>query len=166
MKYDQLTAEKLAAKVDVVTLERELPPKTPRSHHVVIKVDNISKTFVNGNQKVRVLLDIDLNFYAGEFAIIYGPSGCGKSTLLHSILGLEKPSRGKIFLRDVDLYRLSNDERANFRREKIGMVFQRSEWIKSISVLENTAYPLLLSGKTMIQAKKRALEVLEEVGVA
>jgi putative ABC transport system ATP-binding protein len=101
--------------------------------------------------------------YSGEFAIIYGPSGCGKSTLLHTILGLEQPTRGQVILREENLYTMPTDEQRKFRREKIGMVFQQSNWIKSLNVWENVAYPLWLSGMSKAESKERAMEVLGEV---
>jgi putative ABC transport system ATP-binding protein len=155
--------------VDIQQLEKTLSAKTKRSHHVVIHLDDVNKTFVTGQAKsvhIHVLKDISLKIYAGEFAIIYGPSGCGKSTLLHTILGLEPPSRGKVFLRDEDLYKFSSDDRTSFRREKVGMVFQQSNWIKALTVLENVMYPLWLSGYNDAHAKERAMIVLEEVGMS
>jgi len=145
---------------------RTLPEKKGRSHSVIVKVENLWKSFRLGQKKITVLKDIDLNFYSGEFAIIYGPSGCGKSTLLHSILGLEQPDRGKVYLRGKSLYHLSDDACALYRREKIGMVYQQSNWIKSLNVWENIAYPLYLQAYSCKRAKKKAIELLGLVGVS
>ena len=109
--------------------------------------------------------DINLSLYSGEFLIIYGPSGCGKSTFMHTILGLEKPSRGKVFLRGEEIFKMEDDKRTNYRRQKIGMVFQQANWIKSLSVWENVAYPLLISGYEDADAKERAFKVLKDVGM-
>lgn len=149
--------------IDISAIEAKLPPKIERSHHEVVKIRKISKNFPVGHTFVHILKGISATLYSGEFVIIYGPSGCGKSTLLHSILGLEPPTSGHIFLRNKDLYIMGNDERTNFRREKIGMVFQQSNWIKSLSVLENVAYPLFLSGYKYADALKKAKETLKEV---
>lgn len=149
--------------VDIEAIEKNLPPKKKRSHNVIIKLRGVKKSFKVGGRRVPVLKGIDLTFYSGEFAIVYGPSGCGKSTLLHTTLGLEKPSRGKVELRGENLYRLGDDERTNYRREKIGMVFQQSNWIKSMSVWENVAYPLNLAGHQFDQTRSLALEALTEV---
>jgi len=153
--------------IDVEALEKKLPPKTPRSHHVVVKVDKVGKSFPVGDSTVAVLHDVSLNLYAGEFAIISGPSGSGKSTLLHSILGLEPPSRGKVIMRDVDLYNdLDEQGRTRFRRDKVGVVFQQSNWIKSLSVIENVSYPLWLAGEKKSSARQTSMNWLEQVELA
>ena len=114
---------------------------------------------------MKILKDINLSLYSGEFVIIYGPSGCGKSTFMHTILGLEKPTRGKVFLRGEEIFKMEDDKRTNYRRQKIGMVFQQANWIKSLSVWENVAYPLLISGYEDADAKERAFKVLKDVGM-
>jgi len=151
--------------IDIAKVEARLPQKKKRSHHEVVRLKYVNKSFTTGINKTHVLKDIDLVLYSGEFVMIYGPSGCGKSTLLHTIIGLEPPDEGEVFLRGINLYQLSSDERANLRRQKIGMVFQQANWIKSLTVGENVAYPLWLSGMDEKAAKKRAVEVLEEVGM-
>lgn len=153
--------------IDVAAVEALLPAKTPRSHHVIIKVADVAKSFVVGNARVDVLKSIKLNLYSGEFAIVSGPSGSGKSTLLNAILGLEPPSQGRVEVRGVNLYQdLSENERTQFRREKIGVVFQQSNWIKSLDVVDNVSYPLWLTGASQQLATSRALESLEKVGMA
>jgi len=151
--------------IDIAAIEDKLPQKRPRSHHVLVKAEKLVKSFDIGGKPQRILKDIDLSLYSGEFVVVYGPSGCGKSTFLHTVLGLEKPTRGKVFLRGQDIYKMDNDERTNFRRQKIGMVFQQANWIKSLSVWENVAYPLLISGFGDVEAKARAFEVLKDVGI-
>jgi ABC-type lipoprotein export system ATPase subunit len=158
-------AKQLPAVIDIRALEARLPAKKKRSHHEVVKVSRVSKEFKVGTGKVAVLSHINLILYSGEFVIIYGPSGCGKSTFLHTILGLEAPTRGSVLLRGTDVYKMGSDERTSFRREKIGMVFQQANWIKSLNVWENIAYPLYLSGLDGKRAKTRSLEVLREVGM-
>ena len=159
---DQLPLES----IDIDSIEKSLPKKQPRSHHVVIKVKHVSKTFGSGLAQATVLKDIHLNLYSGEFAIISGPSGSGKSTLLHSILGLEPPTKGDIYVRKVNVYQeLTENQRTGFRREKIGVVFQQSNWIKSLNVLDNVSYPLWLAGEREAAARKRALESLASIGL-
>jgi len=151
--------------INIQEIEARLPPKKSRSHHSVIKLDRVYKSFPVGKQQIQVLKGLNLNLYSGEFVIVYGPSGCGKSTFLHTVLGLEPPSRGKVMLRGQNLYSLKPDERTNYRRKKIGMVFQQSNWIKSLSVWQNVAYPLWLDGWKESDAKVRAYQVLEEIGL-
>jgi putative ABC transport system ATP-binding protein len=152
--------------INIKAIEAKLPPKRGRSHHIAIELQHVFKSFTVSGKHIPVLKDVDLSFYSGEFAVLYGPSGCGKSTFLHTVLGLEPPTRGKVFLREENLYDMTNDERTNFRREKIGMVFQQSNWIKSLKVWENIAYPLYLSGMQEKEAKERAIDTLMEVNLA
>lgn len=139
--------------------------KKARSHGVVVKVKNVHKSFKVGTRRVKVLKSIDLSIYSGEFAIIFGPSGCGKSTLLHTILGLERPDLGTVELRGRNMYRMKEDQRSYWRRLKLGMVFQQSNWIKSLSVEENVSYPLYLVEKDRRLIKEKAMETLAWVGM-
>lgn len=147
-------------KPNIDKFARTLPAKSKRSHKIILSIENVDKSFNLGGKKVQILKDIDLKFYSGEFAIIFGPSGCGKSTLLHVMLGLEPPDHGKVFLRDKSLYHLDEDERTCWRREKVGMVFQQSNWIKSLNVIENVSYPLYLTDTPVEKAQKKAKELL------
>lgn len=133
-------------------------PKVSRKP--VISVKNVNKSFRVGKGTVDVLRDINLEIYPGEFVIIFGPSGCGKSTLLNTIVGLEKPTQGKVFVRGTDFYDLEQDERSEFRRKKYGIVHQQSNWIKSLSVIENVAFPLAISGQRYRKSLERASKLL------
>lgn len=155
----------LPKQIDLGMIEQTIAHKHPRSHHEVVKMRDVYKKFKVGGAEVPVLKHITVTFYSGEFVMIFGPSGCGKSTFLHTMLGLEEPNSGKVFLRDADLYSMSHDDRATFRHQKIGMIFQQSNWIKSLSVVENVAYPLMLSGASHKEAGELALERLHEVGM-
>lgn len=139
--------------------------KKKRSHKVIIKIANVFKGFVRGKKHSMVLKDIDLCIYSGEFAIIFGPSGCGKSTLLHIILGLEEPDRGQVWLREKNLYRMEEEERTFWVRDKMASVFQQANWIKSLPVWENVAYPLYLEGVGSFEAKEKTMESLKMVGM-
>lgn len=124
----------------------------------VICVKKLFKSFEVGKGKVDVLKDINLEILPGEFVIIFGPSGCGKSTLLNTIVGLEIPTDGDVYIRGENLYDLDSDERAIYRRKKFGIVHQQPNWIKSLNVAENVAFPLCITGKSekkgIIRAKK------------
>lgn len=138
---------------------------------IIIKIHDLSKSFLVGNQKVPVLKGINFEIKADDFLIIFGPSGCGKSTLLHTILGLENPSSGYISYMGKDIYEkamerpTSEDERSDFRKENIGMVYQQANWIKSLNVLENVAFPLMLIGIKKEEREKKAREILTDVGM-
>ena len=88
----------------------------------IFTVNNIFKSFDVGDQQVEVLKDVSFEIDNGEFLVIFGPSGCGKSTLLHILLGLEEPSKGKINFIDKPIYEYNEDERAEVRKNHVGMV--------------------------------------------
>ena len=130
----------------------------------LIKVQNVVKSFHIGTQDVPVLKDISLEIKKGDFLIIFGPSGCGKSTLLHSMLGLEKPTSGNIYFNLVNLYDgLTEDQCCDFRKEHTGIVYQQPNWIKSLSVLENVAFPLQLLGRDRFASLETARTMLQKV---
>ncbi len=124
---------------------------------VVISAKNITKTFKVGVQDVPVLKGISFDIERGDFAVILGPSGCGKSTLLHILLGLEYPSTGVVSLLGKNLYKdTTEDDRSEYRKKNLGMIYQQPNWIKSFNVMDNIRFPLLLSGtakdKTLAKA--------------
>lgn len=118
-----------------------------------------------GQQTIEVLKGIDLMIGRGDFAIIFGPSGCGKSTLLHTILGMEKPTAGKVIMDGEDIYEKTEDQIATFRKGKVGVVFQQSIWIKSLNVMENVCFPNRLRGMSQAEAEKQGLEALKVVNL-
>jgi putative ABC transport system ATP-binding protein len=131
-----------------------------RKQKPIIQVKNVQKTFKVGKGEVPVLKDINVEIDRGEFVIIFGPSGCGKSTFLNTIVGLEKPTSGEVIIEGENVYELKSDKRATFRRKRFGIVYQQSNWIKSLNVLENVAFPLCLHGVKEKVALKRAKTIL------
>lgn len=126
----------------------------------IIEIKSLFKSFDVGKGKVEVLKDINLEIFPGEFVIIFGPSGCGKSTLLNTMVGLEIPTSGKVEVRGINIYDLKADERSEFRRKKFGIVHQQSNWIKSLSVLENVSFPLAIAGHSYRKGLERAEKLL------
>lgn len=132
----------------------------------IITVSQLKKQFNLGTQTIEVLHGLDFEIYSGDFTVILGPSGCGKSTLLHVMLGLEIPTEGKVTYLDFDLYtNTTEDQRSDFRKKHVGMVYQQSNWIKSLTVAENVAFPLLLLGHDVDMARQQALEMISKVGL-
>lgn len=128
----------------------------------VIEVYGVQKSFPVGNQMIQVLFAVDFTVCKGEFAIIFGPSGSGKSTLLHTMLGLEKPNSGTVKMLGENLYTtMDEDQRAAYRKEHVGMVYQQANWVKSINVLNNVALPLLLLGEDKETRLKKAMQSLK-----
>ncbi len=135
--------------------------KNPMTASAIIEVVDVKKTFMVGSQTVQVLRGVSAQIQMGDFVIIVGPSGCGKSTLLHVILGLEEPSEGSVVFLGEKIYNnTSEDYRSDFRKKHIGMVYQQPNWIKSMTVAENVAFPMLLLGMDKDSARTRALELL------
>lgn len=131
----------------------------------VIKTEKVERSFKVGEGFVKVLRGVDLEVHSGDYAVIFGPSGCGKSTLLNIILGIDKPTSGEVHVRDVNIGKLSEDERASFRSRKIGMIHQMPYWVKSIDLRHNVALPLIIKGESERKALNKADQLLQQLGI-
>jgi putative ABC transport system ATP-binding protein len=135
--------------------------------HPIISIKNLHKTFRVGKGNVEVLKDINLEIFEGEFVIILGPSGCGKSTLLNTIIGLETPTSGDLTIRKQNIFaKTTADHRAIFRRKYIGMVYQQSNWMQSLNVVENIEFPLRMTSLRGSSIRKRAHNILDLMGMS
>lgn len=113
-----------------------------------------------------VLSDVDLQIDNGEFIAIMGQSGCGKSTLLYCISGMDKPSAGKICFDGVDMADLSDKQMQELRLKRMGFVFQKTSFLKNLSVIDNIVYPAFQLGKVnRSEIVKEALLLMEEMGI-
>jgi putative ABC transport system ATP-binding protein len=132
----------------------------------VISVKNLVKTYVVGEVEVRALRGVNLDVERGEFLAVTGPSGSGKSTFMHIAGCLDRPTSGQYFLDGDDVSRMSKDQLAAVRNQKIGFVFQGFNLLSRTSALDNVELPLLYQGglKTA-ERHKRALDVLGKVGL-
>lgn len=110
----------------------------------ILKVQNLSKTYGNGETRVKALDNISFTINKGEFVAIIGPSGSGKSTLLHMIGGVDKPTSGTVYVDGTDIYQLNESNLAIFRRRQIGLIYQFYNLIPVLNVEENITLPLLL----------------------
>lgn len=131
---------------------------------VRIELQNIDKIFHLGRTEtndVQVVFDINLQILDNEFVIICGPSGSGKSTILNILIGLEDPTKGKVFHDNIDIYKLNQNQRAKMRLKKIGIILQQSIWLKNMSVIENVAMPYFLSGHNYKESLDKAIEMLK-----
>jgi len=127
----------------------------------VIKVKNLVKRFGSGTNTIDILKDINLDIKPSEYVIVFGPSGCGKSTLLNCIAGLEEITAGDVMVRGESLKNKDEDELAIHRRDKIGMVFQQFNLLKTMTVLENIALPQLFKGLDRERRMNRARNLLK-----
>ncbi|MGE3073501.1 MAG: ABC transporter ATP-binding protein [Dehalococcoidia bacterium] len=131
----------------------------------IIEIDNVVKTYDSGSQQVRALKGVSLNVHKGEMVAIMGPSGCGKTTLLNCASGLDVVDGGKISIAGSNLADLSDKTRTTFRARNMGFVFQTYNLLPVLSSVENVELPLIVSGVNPREARKRALEALEVVGL-
>jgi len=131
----------------------------------LIEIKSLTKHFVNGSDCVAALHDLDLAVAEGSFLGIMGPSGSGKSTLLALLGGLSQPTTGKVAIDGIDLYGLSAEKLADFRREYLGFVFQSHNLVPYLTALENVMLPLAVSRMKDADKKRKATEVLERVGL-
>jgi len=132
---------------------------------VLIEVHDLAKIYQMGVIVVPALKDIDLTVFKGEYLSVMGPSGSGKSTLFNMIGALDRPTSGTVTIAGVDLTSLTSRQRAYIRNQHIGYIFQAYNLIGALTAAYNVMLPLLFAGKSEVEARQRAVEVLEEVGL-
>ena len=132
----------------------------------VLRAHVLEKEYGHGDGLVRALDAVDLEVGSGETLAVMGPSGCGKSTLLHLLGGLERPSAGEVWLEGRRINQLSEKALARLRRRAIGFVFQAFHLMDELTAVENVELPALLAGRSPRAARRRATELLEQVGLA
>ena len=131
----------------------------------ILRTRGLEKEYGRGAGLVRALDGIELDVAAGEALAVMGPSGCGKSTLLHLLGGLERPSGGEVWLAGSRIDRLSERALARLRRRAIGFVFQAFHLMEELTAVENVELPALLAGRSPRAARRRAAELLDQVGL-
>jgi lipoprotein-releasing system ATP-binding protein len=131
----------------------------------MIKLENLSKTFIKDGSKIEVLKDLDLIIPRGQSLAILGVSGAGKSTLIHILGTLDHPSSGSVLYDDINVFAWEKKRLAEFRNSTIGFVFQFHNLLPEFNSLENTMMPALIHGLSLREAKARAKVLLQEVGL-
>ncbi len=132
----------------------------------ILRVRNLSKTYMQGRIPVHALSDVSFDVEKGEFLSIVGPSGSGKSTLLSMIGLLDKPTSGRVFIDDKEITKAKESEVPKLRREKIGFVFQHFNLIPTLTALENVDVAMRFARVKKSERKKRAVELLTQMGLA
>jgi putative ABC transport system ATP-binding protein len=132
----------------------------------LIEISNLEKHYVSGDETVEALRGVDLAIEAGEFVTIMGQSGSGKSTLLSVLGGMNHPTAGEVEMAGVRLYRLSGEQRADFRAQNLGFVFQSFHLIPYLTAAENVMLPLAIARLSNQEKRDRAREALEQVRLA
>ena len=130
-----------------------------------VKVRNVSKIFKSGDVEVHATRDVSFELAEGEFAAIIGPSGSGKSTLMNLLGTIDKPTHGEIYIDGIALSKMDGDDLAEFRRKKLGFVFQAFNLINGLTAEENVELPLLLGHASAKERKRKADELLINLGL-
>jgi len=130
-----------------------------------VRIEGLTKTYLLGDKRLEVLRGLDLEIAAGELVALTGPSGAGKSTFLHLLGTLDLPTGGRILFEGADVFERDEDERAVFRADTIGFVFQSHHLLPEFTALENTMMPALIRRVGREEARRRAALVLGLVGL-
>lgn len=131
----------------------------------MIKIEQLSRVYSDGANKVEVLSELNLQVDKGEQLAIVGSSGSGKSTLLHLIGGLDKPTTGKVTIGDTNIHKLSAKAQGEFRNRHIGFVYQFHHLLPEFEAQDNVAMPLIIRGMRRQEAHKIATDLIERVGL-
>ena len=129
----------------------------------ILKVENLSKIYGKDENKIKAVDDISFSVEKGDFVAIVGASGSGKSTLLHLLGGVDRPTKGKVFIDGVDIYAMDNDALAIFRRRQVGLIYQFYNLIPILDVEENITLPAKLDGRNV--DKSHLKDLLETLGL-
>lgn len=131
----------------------------------LLRCENLSKFYQEGDNRVQILKNIDLTIHSGELVAIVGSSGSGKSTLLHMLGGLDTPSEGNVWINEQSLPSLGDGELARLRNRHLGFVYQFHHLMADFSALENVMMPMLIQGIAKSEAQDRAATMLQAVGL-
>lgn len=132
----------------------------------LLKCSNLTKEYTDGESSVKVLKGINFSINKAEQIAIVGSSGSGKSTLLHLLGALDKPTAGQVTFEQQDIFSFSSNQQASFRNQSLGFIYQFHHLLPEFSALENVAMPLLIAKKTIKQANKMAMAMLDKVGLS
>lgn len=129
----------------------------------ILRIENLCKTYGEGENAVHALKDVSFSVQKGEFVAIIGPSGSGKSTLLHILGGVDRPSSGKVYMDGQDIYKQNDEQLAIFRRRQVGLIYQFYNLIPVLNVAENITLPVLMDGRRVNE--ERLAELIQTLGL-
>ena len=135
------------------------------SDQILIQCKGIKKSYGENENRIEALRGIDLDVYKGELTLLVGPSGSGKTTLLSIITNILTPNEGQLLLMGHDMTEMTENEKAMFCRDNLGIVFQSLFLIAELTVLENVSLPLLVAGHTQHNAENKAMEMLKKMNL-
>jgi putative ABC transport system ATP-binding protein len=145
--------------------EKNMSAESDNNNSHALRVQNLSKIYDTSAGRVVALDKVSFTINNGEFVSIVGPSGSGKSTILNMIGALDRPTTGKIYIDDIDIFSLSDSEIATMRNKRIGFIFQSFNLINRTSVLKNVKLPATIAGMPSDVADFRALKIMEALGI-
>ena len=131
----------------------------------MIEIDDLRKVYIMGEEEVAALAGAHLSIERGEYVAVIGPSGSGKSTLMNILGGLDRPTSGTYRFEKEDVAHFSDDELADFRRRRIGFVFQSFQLLPRLSALQNVELPMIYGGVPRVERRERAAHLLDRVGL-
>ena len=140
--------------------------ETPGILQPIIQVQGLVKTYSSGNVQVEALRGVSLEVPRGEMLAIMGPSGCGKTTLLNCVSGLDRINGGSVHIEGTDLASMNDKQKTSYRARNMGFIFQTYNLLPVLSAVENVELPLVVSGVSAGDARKKALAALDRVGIA
>lgn len=132
----------------------------------IIRAEKVTKTYVTGSVTVNALQGITMEIRKGEMVAVMGPSGCGKTTLLNCLSGIDEVTTGKIFIEGQELTSMRDRDKTSFRAHRMGFVFQLYNLMPVLTAAENVEFPLLVAGADPKQSRKRAVDLLNAVGLS
>ena len=132
----------------------------------VVRIERLTKVYEEGEQQRVVLDDLSVEFSPGQFTTVRGRSGSGKSTLLNLIAGIDEPTHGQVMIGGHNISRMSPRERAHYRRDNLGFIFQFFNLIPTLTVIENVSLPSELSGRSEAESHARAVQLIDQVGLS
>ena len=135
------------------------------SSEVVVRGEDVWKVYGTGDTEVRALQGINLEIRRGEMVAVMGPSGCGKTTFLNCFSGLDDISKGRVTLEGVDIHKLSDDSKSEYRARRMGFVFQSYNLLPVFSAVENVEMPLLIAGVDVKTAHEKSIALLTDLGL-
>ena len=133
--------------------------------NLAVSCQNLTKTYDTGDQRVIALNHINIDIPIGELMMLVGPSGCGKTTLISVIAGILDQDEGICELFGENLYRMNSRDKLNFRARNIGFVFQAFNLLPALNAAENVSLPLIINGMKRFEAERKAITLLEQVGL-
>lgn len=164
----------VTSKVEIVTWyfymsrgdnDLDVKEEIVEKREALVKIRELKKIYTIGKERIRALNGLDLDIYRGEIIVILGTSGSGKSTFLNMIAGLEKPTKGTVFIMDQNIGTMNERKLAKFRQRHVGFIFQSYNLLPTLTALENVSLPLTFRNVKLKAREKEAASLLKAVGL-